>query len=172
MSERNPSPGDRSAGEAEPRPIPDGGLGEAMPDWLRRPPAWRQLEPKAPLAKRLPLPDTSVIDLATLVSVEDLPDWLQAVAGATTTSTEDRPQPATTVERRVIPRVIESRPREMTAGVEHAAETEPAAAPPAPVPLNHDYAIGSGPSSATIVLGTLLAVALVVIVVLLWLLHG
>ncbi|MGB3330180.1 MAG: hypothetical protein WBA46_14565 [Thermomicrobiales bacterium] len=37
------SPGDRDAGTTAEPVIPDGGLGEAMPDWLRRPPAWRGL---------------------------------------------------------------------------------------------------------------------------------
>lgn len=76
------------------RPIPDGGLQQSMPEWLRRPPAWRNLpkrdeaarpEPAeadvavAP-AKELPAPDTSEIDPRSLVDVADLPQWLQDVA--------------------------------------------------------------------------------------------
>lgn len=84
MSE--PSPGrDRSAGESEParddpfgRPMPDGGLAETMPDWLRRPPAWR--ETVARREKLRPPADTSPIDPRTLIDVEDLPLWLQRIA--------------------------------------------------------------------------------------------
>src|SRR5918994_6192430 len=84
MSE--PSPGrDRPAGESEParddpfgRPMPDGGLAETMPDWLRRPPAWR--ETVARREKLRPPADTSPIDPRTLIDVEDLPLWLQRIA--------------------------------------------------------------------------------------------
>lgn len=71
--------------------LPDGGLAERMPDWLRRPPAWRTLpkteatsevpRPEAAAPRRdLPEPDTSVIDPRTLVDVTDLPEWLQEIA--------------------------------------------------------------------------------------------
>lgn len=169
MSERTPSPGDQSQGMAEPRAIPDGGLGEAMPEWLRRPPAWRQLEPKAPPPKSLPPPDTSVIDPATLVSVDDLPAWLQTVARAAETLHEPTPAPPASPERRVIPRVIEARPPRPAERDDRAVEP---AEGPAVVPLNLDHAARGGFANATIVLGTLLAVALVVIVVLLWLLYA
>src|SRR5918994_1760203 len=84
MSE--PSPGrDRSAGKSEParddpfgRPMPDGGLAETMPDWLRRPPVWR--ETVARRAKPRPPADTSPIDPRTLTDVGDLPLWLQRIA--------------------------------------------------------------------------------------------
>lgn len=97
---RNTDPG----ADAQPEPsIPDGGLEEAMPDWLRRPPAWRGLpmpelpaddapEPAPvplaevaadgvaptalPDAKDLPAPDTSPIDPSTLIDPGDLPAWL------------------------------------------------------------------------------------------------
>ncbi len=74
------------------RPIPDGGLQQAMPEWLRRPPAWRNLpkreEPArpdtavetTPPEKSLPEPDTSQIDPRSLVDVSDLPQWLQDLA--------------------------------------------------------------------------------------------
>ena len=63
------------------RPIPDGGLKEAMPSWLKRPPAWRDLPSVEERHERtLPEPDTSTIDPHSLVDVTDLPQWLQAVA--------------------------------------------------------------------------------------------
>lgn len=63
------------------RPIPDGGLKDAMPSWLKRPPAWRAMPTAEERRERaLPEPDTSTIDPATLLSVADLPQWLQAIA--------------------------------------------------------------------------------------------
>lgn len=73
------------------RPIPDGGLQQSMPEWLRRPPAWRNLpkredpaatatEEAPPAGKPLPEPDTSEIDPRSLVDVSDLPQWLQDLA--------------------------------------------------------------------------------------------
>lgn len=65
----------------EMRPLPDGGLQSTMPEWLRRPPAWRDL-PRAETAGEVatvPEPDTSVIDPRTLVDVADLPPWLQGI---------------------------------------------------------------------------------------------
>ena len=63
------------------RPIPDGGLKDAMPSWLKRPPAWRDLPNAEQRRERaLPEPDTSEIDPRTLVDVTDLPPWLQAIA--------------------------------------------------------------------------------------------
>ena len=63
------------------RSIPDGGLKDAMPSWLKRPPAWRDLPTAEQRRERaLPEPDTSEIDPRTLVDVNDLPQWLQAIA--------------------------------------------------------------------------------------------
>lgn len=63
------------------RPIPDGGLKDAMPSWLKRPPAWRDLPTAEERRERaLPEPDTSEIDPHTLVDISDLPNWLQAIA--------------------------------------------------------------------------------------------
>jgi hypothetical protein len=52
-----------------------------MPEWLRRPPAWRDMpaKPTSP-TRELPKPDMSVIDPRTLIDVSDLPTWLQAIA--------------------------------------------------------------------------------------------
>lgn len=98
----------------EMRPIPDGGLQQSMPEWLRRPPAWRALPKKeepasetaeltaesateetpAPAPEELPDPDTSEIDPRSLVDITDLPQWLQDLAArgdalsAPTVSTE------------------------------------------------------------------------------------
>ncbi len=83
--------------DPELRPLPDGGLGENMPDWLRRPPAWRELptsEPvqaapimdvqaaergRAVVERELAPEDTSVIDPGKLIDFEDLPAWLREV---------------------------------------------------------------------------------------------
>lgn len=63
------------------RPIPDGGLKDAMPSWLKRPPAWRDLPTAEQRRERtLPEPDTSEIDPRMLVDVTDLPQWLQAIS--------------------------------------------------------------------------------------------
>lgn len=63
------------------RPIPDGGLKDSMPSWLKRPPAWRELPSAEQRHERtLPDPDTSEIDPHSLVEVADLPKWLQSIA--------------------------------------------------------------------------------------------
>lgn len=84
MSKRSPR-SDQGEPDALP-PIPDGGLGSGMPEWLRRPPAWRSAgtsaAPPAAPAKALPHPDTSPIDPRSILTVEDLPAWLQGIAHA------------------------------------------------------------------------------------------
>lgn len=63
------------------RPIPDGGLKDTMPGWLKRPPAWRNMPTADQRHERtLPEPDTSEINPKTLVDVSDLPQWLQTIA--------------------------------------------------------------------------------------------
>lgn len=63
------------------RPIPDGGLKDTMPGWLKRPPAWRNMPSAEERHERtLPEPDTSEIDPKALVDVSDLPKWLQTIA--------------------------------------------------------------------------------------------
>lgn len=63
------------------RPIPDGGLKDNMPGWLKRPPAWRSMPTAEQRHERtLPEPDSSEIDPRALVDVSDLPQWLQAIA--------------------------------------------------------------------------------------------
>ncbi len=63
------------------RPIPDGGLKEAMPAWLKRPPAWRSMASAEERHERtMPEPDTSEIDPRSLVDISDLPQWLQTIA--------------------------------------------------------------------------------------------
>ncbi len=61
------------------RAIPDGGLGAAMPDWLQETPGWKR-PPQTAAARPIPDPDTSVIDPARLIDVDDLPEWLRAVS--------------------------------------------------------------------------------------------
>lgn len=93
MSNRDESTGT----DEEMRPLPDGGLSEAMPDWLRRPPAWRELPRKdEPITgeKPLPEPDTSVIDPRDLVTIDDLPQWLRDIAARDTGHPEPVVPPA------------------------------------------------------------------------------
>jgi hypothetical protein len=76
------APGETASAADEMRPLPDGGLTGSMPEWLRRPPAWRDLpaKPDASASRELPEPDTSVIDPRTLIDVSDLPPWLHSIA--------------------------------------------------------------------------------------------
>jgi hypothetical protein len=67
-------------GPREPiRPIPDGGLGTAMPDWLQQPPAWKRPSTGTP-TKTIPPPDLSAIDPREMLDLDDLPQWLQQIA--------------------------------------------------------------------------------------------
>ncbi|MDQ4044945.1 MAG: hypothetical protein M3173_05800 [Chloroflexota bacterium] len=74
---------DKRREEEQLPPIPDGGLAESMPEWLRRPPAWRTLPDaevehgKPAEADELPEADTSPIDPRTFLTDDDLPDWLR-----------------------------------------------------------------------------------------------
>lgn len=82
--------------------IPDGGLSTSMPAWLLQRPNWATgdsavmpessepdvaiepaLDPGPPEEappRELPSPDTSPIQLADVLTVDDLPAWLRAVA--------------------------------------------------------------------------------------------
>ena len=62
------------------RPIPDGGLGSTMPAWLLQPPAWKRNQTSTTV-RSIPAPDASVIDPRSLLEIDDLPPWLQAIAG-------------------------------------------------------------------------------------------
>ena len=74
--------------DAKMPPIPDGGLSDSMPDWLRRPPAWRTLKDTDDVqtepvrSAELPEPDTSVIDPRTFLTDDDLPLWLRNMGRA------------------------------------------------------------------------------------------
>lgn len=75
-------PEDTSGDQALP-PIPDGGLSNSMPEWLRRPPAWRTLrdadvvQTRPEVSRELPEADTSEIDPRSLLTDDDLPAWLR-----------------------------------------------------------------------------------------------
>jgi hypothetical protein len=110
------------------RPIPDGGLQQSMPEWLRRPPAWRNLPKKeAPAGQDtespsssestnvaaaaaaaaaapppLPDPDTSEIDPRSLVDVADLPLWLQDIASRESAPAELSTPPVTPDDSEVL----------------------------------------------------------------------
>jgi hypothetical protein len=75
-----PEPDDAFVSPPDDPPIPDGGLAGSMPDWLQRPPAWRGMTVREPERPDLPPPDTSVIDPRTMLSIDDLPAWLQRIA--------------------------------------------------------------------------------------------
>lgn len=83
MSERTPPAGDEPDEAADGRQaivIPDGGLGAAMPEWLQQPPAWKRAR-EVGAVPDLPPPDTSEIDPRAMLDIEDLPRWLQDIAG-------------------------------------------------------------------------------------------
>ena len=81
--------------DAKMPPIPDGGLAESMPDWLRRPPAWRTLQDEEVVQTKpvetgqLPEPDTSVIDPRAFLTDDDLPSWLRNLRRVGRSSTAD-----------------------------------------------------------------------------------
>lgn len=84
---------DRNGGDVIPhRPIPDGGLGSAMPDWLRQTPSWKRTPEPAPI-RTIPAPDTSIIDPRRLIDVDDLPQWLQAVSARRAETRPETPTP-------------------------------------------------------------------------------
>lgn len=98
------------SGEAEPDalpPIPDGGLSAGMPEWIRRPPAWRRIPDAGRPPRSVPQPDTTPIDPRTMLTVDDLPLWLQRLAGSRAEpidvvlapSHADENQPADGIER-------------------------------------------------------------------------
>ena len=174
-------------------PIPDGGLAESMPDWLRRPPAWRTLPerevaiPEPEAAAELPAPDASVIDPRTFLSDDDLPAWLRALgpgrrAGSAAGTAEASPPS----ESRAHTAVADPRGRDAAAdtvrlpGPARFVPTSPAAPVPGPGSSGTPRADGrlaprpvppartSGqPAGAVVVLAGLLLIAIVVIVVLL-----
>jgi hypothetical protein len=86
--DRTPEPGaiENQDANSPRRPIPDGGLGAAMPAWLQQPPPWKQ-PPVQAEGRPLPEPDTSVIDPATMLDDDDLPQWLRELAAPTASST-------------------------------------------------------------------------------------
>lgn len=89
------------SGELDPNalpPIPDGGLSTGMPDWLRRPPAWRSLKESAVPAKAVPSPDTSPIDPRSILTIDDLPVWLQRIAASLVPPASDERAPASGVD--------------------------------------------------------------------------
>ncbi|HWK79245.1 MAG TPA: hypothetical protein VNP95_00690 [Thermomicrobiales bacterium] len=72
---RTPDEGESSPATSDPV-IPDGGLADAMPDWLRRPPAWRGMPVPEPSPAPAPEPAGANDPVA-----EATPDEMQ-VAGA------------------------------------------------------------------------------------------
>ncbi len=167
------------------RPIPDGGLQQSMPEWLRRPPAWRNLprreepasgdlppEALAKPEKSLPEPDTSEIDPRSLVDVSDLPQWLQDLAA------RERPAPAEAVPvitERAVPdqEDIEMTDRETTPApesTERSVPFEPLDKKIMDVPERETKTYGGGEPTkgmSPVLIGLLALVVLVVIAMLL-----
>lgn len=91
-------------GEGKMPPIPDGGLAESMPEWLRRPPAWRTLndsdvvQPEPAQLSDLPESDTSVIDPRTFLTADDLPEWLRGLGPTRQPAEPARPRDDEPVE--------------------------------------------------------------------------
>jgi hypothetical protein len=165
----------------EMRPIPDGGLQQAMPEWLRRPPAWRNLpkrdEPapdtanaealSAPPARELPDPDTSEIDPRSLVDVSDLPQWLQDVAA--------RSEPASAAAEPVDDELVEPKESQMTnpenrnpveVDTERSIPFEPSDKGAIDAPEHETKTYGGGPPKPGLSPIVMAGIALAVIVVL------
>lgn len=106
------------------RPIPDGGLQDAMPSWLKRPPAWRNMPTAEERFERtLPEPDTSEIDPKSLVDITDLPQWLQMIAAR-----EAVPAPEPAIEH-AVEQILQTQPEP------DAVEIEVDNPDPEPVPI-------------------------------------
>lgn len=167
-------------------PIPDGGLSEGMPEWLRRPPAWRTLAdreveaPEPAETSALPEPDDSVIDPRTFLTDDDLPLWLRnlgrgrvvsreatgearIVAGSGEESTErtdaETPAEDAPAPSRFVPATPPAPP------MASPAPERSRQAPEAPAPRPHVAPAWQG-AWVVAVLAALLAVAIALIVVL------
>ncbi len=114
-------------------PIPDGGLSDAMPDWLRRPPAWRALPdrdvsmPEPENDAELPEPDDSVIDPRTFLSDDDLPAWLKNLGHGRTIRAEGAGED-------VVPEDAGHQPATETSRVDRRPEASPSRFVPATPP--------------------------------------
>jgi hypothetical protein len=67
------------------RTIPDGGLAASgLPEWMQSTPEWVQRAPESgglePKVRDVPVPDHSIIDPVSLLTIDDLPVWLRQVA--------------------------------------------------------------------------------------------
>jgi len=134
MSDRDRSAPSPDSGPQAGPAIPDGGLGNAMPSWLQQPPAWKQAAAKT-TRRELPLPDETPIDPRTVLEVDDLPEWLQAIARRmaapanisepTPDSVEESPAPVAVM---VKPSVAESVPSRSAPPVA-VSSAEPATRP-------------------------------------------
>jgi hypothetical protein len=164
QDEQRVNPDDQLVGSGERPlpPIPDGGLGAAMPDWLTRPtPATLRRLARQQGARR-PEP-------ADFARAEDVPAWLAAIrdrapGGAAAVDTPAA-VPAPTFPR-VEPMYVEARPPAPTP----VAEPAPVVAAPAPVvpprpstpvpPITPAPEPAGGTSAVWLVIGVLLALAI------------
>lgn len=170
MADRERDPETKDQQESPEFVIPDGGLSTSMPAWLLQRPNWAtsdtptgnqpvELEMSAGIAelveatmvvRELPPPDASPIHLADVLTVDDLPDWLRAVADR---AERDRAAGEPAVE--------EAAPSEGASEMEVAT----VAVEPAPVPtvMSAISASDSSGRSQMVIGGMIAAVALVVI---------
>lgn len=144
------------------RPIPDGGLKDAMPAWLKRPPAWRSLPTAEERFERtLPEPDTSEIDPASLVDVSDLPQWLQSIAAR---EIDPHPEPDEAVEHAV--EILQTVQAE-EGNVEDITSEQEDTVTPVIQPTVHSTIVEPPPDSgSTRVLWSIIAILVIVVLVL------
>ncbi|HEV2127036.1 MAG TPA: hypothetical protein VGR22_00275 [Thermomicrobiales bacterium] len=178
---------DKRRDEEQLPPIPDGGLAESMPEWLRRPPAWRTLrdeevvQAEPPETDEIPEADDSPIDPRTFLTDDDLPDWLRRLGSVSSPQPESgadervavaadertEPEPSAAVSRPVASAHFVPR----SPAVTHAEGDRKSLSPPARAPsmrrqtVIHRAAWWQGPQ-LEILLAVALLMALIVIVIL------
>lgn len=148
--------------EEELRPLPDGGLTETMPEWLRRPPAWRDLARKddgETGVRVLPEPDTSVIDPRTFVELTDLPAWLQAISsrGENPAQPEEADLPPNSQEDQAVQSEDQTSEREVP--------FEPVGGANSGIPNEETKVYGGGPPAGPNMMMVAAAVVVILIVI-------
>lgn len=146
------------------RPIPDGGLKDAMPAWLTRPPAWRAMPSAAERHERtLPEPDTSTIDPRTLLDVADLPQWLQAIAAR---GEIKLPEPDASVDH-AVEQVLAVKNRELepidVLAEPETTEVEDEAIAEVPVVVAAEPAATPESSRSSLLMGSLIAAGVIIV---------
>jgi|GEM_PF-1681209 len=161
MSTREHDPteheGSESGDRGDPRPIPDGGLGSAMPAWLQKPPSWKRAGTPRP-ERTIPPPDTSSIDPGTMLDIDDLPQWLRTIAqreSSREAPAAEEPLPETSSGSGTGPRIVTSdEPARTPYGriVSRPATTHPAH--PIPIPPDRPPATGEDANASFVKSGS------------------